>query len=371
MNGEHYSTWLEIDLGIIKNNIRLLQSIAGCEIMPVVKANAYGHGIIEVSEAAVQTGVTWLGVSRLEEAVALRKAGMQCNILVLGYAHPDGVPQAIAENVVLTVYDKEIATAYAQKAQAVNGCLRIHAKLETGMGRLGYFVEDGIEFFKWLEEQKVFILEGAFTHFARADEPEFPTTNEQLDRFIKFINELEKIGKRPRWVHASNTAAILNYPRANFDLVRPGIGIFGCHPSPQTRMPAGFLPALSWKSTLVSVKYLPPGHGVSYGHRYYTQCREKIGVIAAGYADGFRRRRGNFVLIRGKRIPVVGRVCLDQSMVQLDSISDVKVGDEVVLIGAQNGVSITAEDVGEAWDTVNYEVVCGLLARLPRIFIDN
>ena len=371
MNGEHYSTWLEVDLGVIKNNIRNLQSIARCSLMPVVKANAYGHGIIEVSRAAVQTGVNWLGVSRLEEALALRRAGIECNILVLGYSDPDGVPQAIAENVSLTVYDNDIAKAYAQKARSANGCLRIHAKLETGMGRLGYFIENGFEFFRWLEEQRVFNLEGVFTHFARADEPEFPTTNGQIDLFINFIQMLEKAGKRPRWVHASNTAGILNYPRANFDLVRPGIGIFGCHPSAQTRLPPGFRPALSWKSTLVSVKYLPPGHGISYGHAYYTQTREKIGVIAAGYADGFRRRKGNFVLIRGKRIPVIGKVCMDQSMVQLDSISDVKVGDEVVLIGSQNGVAQSAEEVGEAWDTINYEVICGLLGRLPRIFLND
>ncbi len=212
-------------------------------------------------------------------------------------------------------------------------------------------------------------IEGLFTHLARSDEPEVGTTIWQLDRFNRLVRELEAAGLRPGLVHAANSAGSLYFPQAYFDLVRPGIAIYGLHPSAEAPLPQGFRPAMSWKAQLVSVKELPPGHGVGYNYRYFTSGTERIGVIPAGYADGFRRRLGNFVLVGGKRVNVVGGVCMDQCMVRLDEVPSARIGDEVVLMGEQGDLTIRAEDIGLAWGTNNYEVVCGLAARVPRVYL--
>jgi len=367
---EAFSTWLEIDLGAIKNNLKILETISNKPIMPVVKANAYGHGLVEVSRAAVSAGATWLAVARIEEALALRKAGIATRILVLGYTPPRRIADAIREQITLTIYDREVAQAYNDAAISERGRIVVHVKVDSGMGRLGLFVNESAAFMAWLNTLPGLKVEAIFTHFARADEPSLDTTNEQIGRFNLLLSELEKNNLRPGLVHAANSAGTLNFPNGHFDIVRCGIVFYGLQPSPQTPVPEGFKPALSWKSHLTSVKVLPPGHGVSYNFHYFTKTHERIGVIAAGYADGFRRRAGNFALVRGKRVPVVGAVCMDQSMLQLDSVPEAQIGDEVVLIGRQGDQSITADQLAADWGTINYEVLCGLADRIPRIFFE-
>jgi alanine racemase len=290
-------------------------------------------------------------------------------ILVMGYTDPTRVPAAISAGIQLAVYQQETAQQYAAQARSAGSRLRVHAKLDTGMGRLGVFAEEGPAFISALTACKELDVAGVFTHFARADEPDQPSTDRQIDRFSKAVAELESAGLRPPLVHASNSAACLYHPKAWFDVVRPGVAIYGLHPSPAAPLPEGFRAALSWKARLVSVKDLPPESGVSYGHRYVTRKTERIGAIPVGYADGFRRQGGNSVLVGGQRIPVAGTVCMDQCMVQLDAVPQARPGDEVVLIGRQGDAVITAEDIGRAWGTINYEVVCGLAARLPRIYL--
>jgi alanine racemase len=363
------STWLEIDLGAIKNNLNLLTKLTGRPVMPVVKANAYGHGLIEVSKTAVEAGVEWLGVARIEEALALRAAGVACKILVLGYTPPRRVGAAVQEEISLTVYDKAVAQSYADEAVQAGGSVKVHVKVDSGMGRLGVFPQDAVEFVRWLKGQPGLDVEAIFTHFARADEPKYNTTDGQIEKFESALQQLEKEGIKPRLVHAANSAGSLNYPAGRYDLVRCGIAMFGLPPSPDTPLPEGFIPALSWKTHLVSLKTLPPGHGVSYNFQYFTKKDERIGAIAIGYADGFRRRAGNFVLVRGKRVPVVGAVCMDQCMVQLDDVPEAHIQDEVVLIGRQGGEMISADDLAKDWGTINYEVLCGLADRVPRIYI--
>jgi alanine racemase len=369
--GNGYSYWLEIDLGAICGNIQQLKQLCGVPVMAVVKARGYGHGLVETALAAEKAGSPWCGVARLEEAVELRKGGYRQRILVLGYTSPLRVPEAMAHHISLTVYDLEMARGYAAQAQNCQGCLPLHVKFDTGMGRLGLPPEGGIEFLRWLSQQPGLKLEGVYTHFARADEPAVPTTGWQLKRFVELINGVEAAGLRPEWVHACNSAGALCYPAARFDLVRIGIAIYGLNPSPEVTLPAGMRPALTWKTRLTSLKVLPTGHGVSYGHRYFTVQDERIGVIAAGYADGLRRMAGNIALVGGQRVPVVGSVCMDQCMLQLTHLPDARIGDEAVLIGSQGSESIRADDLARNWGTINYEVVCGLDDRLPRVYLNG
>lgn len=365
-----YSAWLEINLNTIGNNVRELLRISQTEVMAVVKANGYGHGAIEVARAAVAAGATWCGVARLEEAVALRRAGINSHILVLGYTSPDRIVEAVNNNISLTIYDQRLGEVYAEQAGRLGVGLRLHIKVDTGMGRLGIPPATAAAFIEKLSRLPQLNIEGLFTHFARADEPRVDTTDRQLDIFDGLVNQLRAEGIAPRYIHAANSAAILNYPRACYDLVRPGIALYGFPPSPETPLPDTIRPGITWKTRLTSVRDFPSGHGISYGHIYTTNGVERIGSIAIGYADGFRRVNGNVALVHGRRVPVVGRVCMDQCMLQLDSVPEACIGDEVVLLGSQGDEMITAEEIGERWGSFNYEVICGLSARLPRIYLD-
>jgi alanine racemase len=368
MNSNGYSAWLEIDLARIKENVKEILRISQTEVMAIVKANGYGHGAIEIAQASIEAGATWLGVARLEEAIALRRAGLNCHILVLGYTSPDRIADAVNHNICLTIYDVAIGEAYAEQASRFGGGLRLHIKVDTGMGRLGISPDTAQTFIESISRQPQLNIEGIFTHFARADEPTAATTQRQMEEFDVLIGNLKKVGVAPRYIHASNSAAILNFPNAHYDLVRPGIALYGYAPSPDTPLPGSIAPGLTWKTRLTSVRTFPSGHGISYGHIYFTRKAERIGSIAIGYADGYRRADGNIALVNGRRVPVVGRVCMDQCMLQLDDVPDAQVGDEVVLMGRQGDEVISAEEIAERWSTFNYEVICGLSARLPRVY---
>jgi alanine racemase len=372
---EHGMTnWLEIDLRAIVNNYRELEHIAERPVMAVVKANAYGHGLETVAQALSEAGAAWLAVARFEEASKLRKAWIETDTLVLGYTDPQWAIPAAVDHIRLTVFDRETASAYSRLVSQRGMVLKVHVKIETGMNRIGVPADQAAAFIAWLHELPGIEVEGLFTHFACADDPqpqENDPTRRQIAVFERVLSAVEKAGLRPAWVHASNSAGILNYPQARYDLVRAGIALYGLHPSPQTQLPATFRPALAWKCQLSDVKHVPAGAGISYNHRYITQAEEFIGTIPVGYADGFRRRLGNKVMVRGKIVPVVGTICMDQCMLQLDQVPEAQPGDEVVLIGEQNGVRRTAEDLAAEWGTINYEVTCAAAARLPRFYINS
>jgi alanine racemase len=371
MHTDELSTWLEINLCAIRNNIQILGRISGKPVMAVVKANAYGHGLIEVGRAAELAGAGWLGIARLEEAVLLREGGVSCPLLVLGYTSRLRVAEAIQYRVNLAVYDPDLVQQYGQAARDAGELLKVHAKFDCGMGRLGLFPEQGLDFIRQVSSTPGLTLEGMFTHFPRADETDRLPTIHAISRFQMLVEAAQSAGMRPSWVHAANSATTIYFPEARFDLVRCGISVYGLHPSDETPLPEGFQTALTWKARLSSVKMLPPGHGVGYNRRYTTTRYERIGAVAVGYADGMRRRLGNFALVGGIRVPVVGGVCMDQMMVQLDEVPEAKAGDEVVLIGRQGEAVITAEELGLEWGTNNYEVVCGLANRVPRFYIES
>jgi alanine racemase len=368
-NLQSYSSWVEIDLSAIQNNIRLIAQRTGAQVMAVIKANAYGHGAMPVARAALEAGATWFGVSSLDEALELRQGGLTSPILALGYTPLGRLAEAIADRISITVWTPEQVESASSLAGNLGKMAGVHLKVDTGMSRLGVQPEEALHLGHQLAEAQNILFEGIFTHYARSDEADRTTTDLQEARFREVLAGFESDGIRPPLVHAANSAASISRPEACFDLVRAGIAIYGLHPSKECRLPSGFRPALTWKGVLSQVKVLPPGRGVSYGHIYTTRDEERIGTLPVGYADGFRRIEGNQVLVRGKRVPVVGRVCMDQSMLLLDALAQARSGDEVVLIGSQGGERITAEEVAGRWNTVNYEVVCGIGARVPRVYI--
>jgi alanine racemase len=276
---------------------------------------------------------------------------------------------AISKQVSLTVWNEGQIQAASQVAEDLGADARLHIKVDTGMSRLGVQPASALNLVKHAGNMPRVILEGIFTHYALADELDPEPTNAQEAIFLELIEFLQVEGLRPAHVHAANSAAGLTRPSSYFDLVRMGIALYGLHPSPNCRLPPEFRPALTWKTQVSQIKTLPAGRGISYGHSYTTRSQESIGTLPIGYADGFRRLAGNQVLINGVKAPVVGRVTMDQIMVRLDGIPQVKAGDEVVLIGQQGDARISAEEVAETWGTINYEVVCAIGPRVPRLYL--
>jgi len=367
MENKH-SSWVSVNLDAIKGNVRLLIEQTSTPVMAIVKANAYGHGSVPVALAALQAGATWCGVARPSEALELRQAGLTCPILLMGYTPEAYISEMIANRISLTVWDighvKQISASAAQSGHNAH----LHLKVDTGMSRLGIQVNQADTLAKKIADEPNIYLEGIFTHFARADEADTATTDAQESRLLELIATLDKHSIQPPWNHAANSAASLTRPSAYFNLLRFGIAMYGLHPSSECPMPSTFCPALTWKTVLSQVKSLSAGRGVSYGHTYTTRKTERIGTIPVGYADGFRRIPGQQVLISGKRVPVVGTICMDQIMVQLDTVPDAKAGDEVVLIGQQQQAYNSAEQMASSWGTINYEVVCAIGSRVPRLY---
>lgn len=362
-------TWVEIDLDAIANNVRLLAQIAApAKIMAILKADAYGHGMVKVTRTVLNNGAGWVGVATLGEAITLRKNGIDAPILVLSYMPAWQAHDAINYNISATIFTAELAQAFSLAASDLNKNAYVHIKVDSGMGRLGLLPEQVLPFMRALPKRGLRV-EGMYTHFATADEADLSHAHDQLRRFKALLAQLDEAGLRPPLIHAANTAGLLNLPDSHFDMVRPGIGLYGLPPAPDTPLPEGFRPALTFKSTVGQVKTLPPDSPIGYGATYRTKGEETIAIIPVGYADGFRRapRTWGEVLVKGQRAPLVGRVSMDQSAIHISHIPNVRQGDEVVLIGQQGNEIITAEEVAENLGTINYEVVSELLARIPRV----
>jgi len=366
-----HSTWVTVDLRAIEKNVSAVKAVAEIPVMAVVKANAYGHGMIPVAGAALRGGAQWLGVARVEEALELREAKFTCPVLVLGYVPDSRISGAVNNDISLTVWSVDQLKSITSLAGEFILPAKLHLKIDTGMSRLGAQVSDALSIAERIFTTKSVYLEGLSTHYARADEEDLSSARNQEHEFNTVVDKLAKAGIKPHLVHAANSAATLFMPDSRFSLIRPGISIYGLQSSGARMLPSEFQSALEWKAILSQVKMLPPGRGVSYGHEYVTQKEERIGIVPVGYGDGFRRVVGNQVLVGGRLVPVIGRVCMDQVCVQLDEVPSAQAGDEVVIIGSQGGSRITAEQVAERWGTINYEVVCGLAARIPRIYFDN
>lgn len=361
-------SWVEIDASAIANNVRRIKERVGenVSMMAVVKADAYGHGAVLASQVALANGATYLAVASIAEAMALRDAGVNAPILVLSYAPVQSVRQAIQQNITLSIYDLEQAQLYDRVARSSPKDLKVHVKLDTGMGRLGFFAEDVVKAFRNLRVMTNLEVEGIFTHFSSAGEDD-PYTALQIRLFEDAIAPLRAAGFGFKFVHASNSSGLFSPHKPFFNVVRPGVILYGLQPE-GSEMPVGMRPAMTWKTTILQVKDFPPNYPIGYSRTYYTKGDEKIAMLPVGYADGFRRapRTWQYVLVRGQRAPLVGRVSMEKSAINVTHIPDVKMGDEVVLLGKQGNETITAELVAKWLDTINYEVVTSILARVPR-----
>ena len=367
-------TWVEIDLSAIANNTRQIQALVGprVRILASLKADAYGHGALKVARTVLHNGASMLGVATVSEATPLRDAGISAPILVFGYVPLWQMRDAVLLDLTITLYSIESAQALSRAAVALGKVVNVHVKIDSGMGRLGIRAEqpeDVIQLVNEITRLPGLALEGIFTHFAMADSTDMTHAHLQLNRFLRVLSVLEERKIRPPLVHAANSAATIHMPEAHFNMVRPGIALYGLDPSAQVRLPEGFRPALSFKTQVAQVKAIPEGECISYGCTYITERPTTVAVLSVGYADGFRRAPTNWgsVLIHGQEAPLLGRVCMDQCIVDVSHIPQTRVGDEVVLIGRQGNAALTAEQVAQRLGTINYEVVSEILARVPRV----
>lgn len=369
--------WVEINLAAIENNARRLVEIAGdAQAMAIVKANAYGHGAVEVARAALRGGVHWLGVVSVGEALELRAADLAAPILVTGSTPPEWMRAAVANDIALTIFTLEGARALSAIARASNRRARLHLKVDTGMTRLGVAPSEAVALARAVSALPNIEIEGVYTHLAAADMPSADGwgdafTRQQITIFCEVVNALAAIGIAPRYRHCANSPATLRFPEARFNLIRSGILICGLEPDPAVPRPVGFIPALTFKARVAHIRAVAAGTFIGYGGAYRAPRAQRIAIVGVGYADGYRRALANKgqVLIHGARAPIIGRVCMDQCFVDVTHIPNVAVGDEVMLIGRDGAEEISAEELAEQMGTNNYEVVTTISARVERRYI--
>jgi len=352
------------------NQVRMLIP-AGCKVLAVVKANAYGHGSIEVSRELENAGVDMLGVATVDEGLRLRKAGINKDILVLGLICAGSVQDIIKWRLTPVVYSQSVVKSLSEASCSAGIKVPVHVKVDTGMRRIGVDSDDAAEFVSSISNFKGITIQGLMTHFAESDLDDKDFVKEQLSRFLTACKNIEEAGIRIPLKHAANSAAIIDMKETHLDMVRPGIMLYGYSPSALSREKADLKPVMTLKSSIIYVKKVPPKTGISYG-RIFTTSRETIvATLPVGYADGFSRRLSNTgqVIIRGVRAPVIGRVCMDMTMVDVTDIPGAAVGDEVAIIGGPDGNGIYADDIARWTDTIPYEVLCGIGERVDRVYI--
>jgi len=359
--------WAEIDHSAIEKNIQTIKNTLEDTtlFMAVVKANAYGHGMIEVAKTAVAAGADRLGVALLEEAVALRDAGIKVPVQVLSEIPQSGVADALDSDIMLSIYTEAMLDKVKDEAIRRRKKVKVHLKVDTGMNRAGAKPKEARSLYEQIINDEYIELEGVFTHFAVADDPSETFTSKQLDELLK----LKKDFKADLIWHAANSAATLFFPESQLDMVRIGIALYGLQPSHVLKSKIELVPALSLKAKIALVKDLKEGDGLSYGLTYRAGRDHLVGVLPIGYADGYSRILSNRseVLIQGIRSPVIGRVCMDQLLVAIPDDIQLLDSEVITLIGRDNGECITAEELGDIMGTINYEIICSISERVPRI----
>ncbi len=360
-----------VDLDAIRHNLAELRKRVGqgCKILAAVKANAYGHGLVAVAHTCVSAGVDMLGVAIVEEALELRQQGIKCPILMFAPESSDSAEEIVQHRITATVCDEEVTSALSQAALKFDLTAKVHLNVDTGMGRGGLKLEEASEFAEKVAGLGGLKLEGVWTHFPVADQDDQFTVN-QIESFARCVRKMKhKVGKIPI-IHAANSAAVLKYPSSYFDMVRVGIAVYGLEPFEEASKMARLVPALTLKSRIVQLKQVSPGSGISYGRRFIAGRPTWIATVPIGYADGYSRLlsgKGE-ALVHGQRVPVVGTICMDQLMLDVSDVPGVQKGDEVILIGQQGSIRITAEELAKKMNTINYEVVCRIGPRVPRVY---
>jgi len=363
------STKAIVDLKAIAYNVAQIRKRIGGnrDIMAVVKADGYGHGAVEVSLSALKSGANCLGVAVPEEGEQLRKAGIDIPITVLGLIQPEEAYKVVDFNLEQTLCSLEVAEALNQIASNEGTVVNVHIKVDTGMGRVGVQPMDALAFVRMIGRFKNLNLKGIFSHFSCADEVDKTFAKKQVEIFDRLVREIETSGVRIPKRHMANSAAILDLPESYFDLVRPGIMIYGLYPSNEVSHSIELKSAMTFMTKVMFVKWVPSGSSISYGRTFTTQKETLVATLPVGYADGYSRLllgRGE-VLIKGYRVPLIGRVCMDMCMVDVSEVENVQPGDEVILFGEGLPVDEIAEKIG----TINYEVVCAVGKRVPRVYI--
>ena len=363
-----------VDLGSVKHNVRYLKGIIGerCRLMAVVKANAYGHGDIQVARAALAAGAHGLGVALVEEGARLREASFDCPVYLLFEPPPRGAAPAVELGLVCSVYSEPFARALSEACRSKGATATVHLKVDTGMHRVGVPVERAGEFARMLASLPGLEVQGAYTHFAVATEPDDPFTLRQMDAFESACAEVEAAVGHSLIKHAANSAGVMSFPRSHYDMVRVGIAMLGLSPSEDTPGIAELRPALALAGEVAFVKRVAAGEGMSYGLTYAPSGDTYVATLPVGYADGLSRLLSGKaeVLIAGKRRPLVGTVCMDVCLADLGD-EPVEPGTRFILIGEEGEERISAEDVAREMGTINYEVACMISSRVPRLFVDE
>lgn len=370
--------YARIDLDAIVSNVERMKRRMNddTKIMAVIKADGYGHGSVQVAEMLEHYDYIWgFAVATLDEAIVLRAEDIKKPILVLGCVFPDQYMEMLQNDIRMNIYTEEMAESISQMAAQIGKTAYMHIKLDTGMGRLGFDVdENAVNSIERISNMKHVCMEGIFTHFAKADEADKTFTNQQLEKFQRMVEELAQRDVHFMYEHCSNSAAIINAPEADMDLVRAGISVYGLYPSEEvSKENLQLKPAMTLKSHVAFVKEVDAGTPISYGGTFVSEKKMRIATIPVGYADGYPRNLSNngFVLVRGKKAPIVGRICMDQFMVDVTDIEGVNFGDKVTLIGTDGNECITVEMLSELSGRFNYEFICDLGKRIPRVYVKN
>ncbi|MBU3142545.1 alanine racemase [Clostridium sp. CF012] len=368
--------WAEVDLDKLAYNMREIRRVArSASIIAVVKADAYGHGAIDVAPVLLQNGANRLAVAVISEAVELRRSGIECPIMILGFTPPNLIDNLLKYNIEQAVYSYEFAKELSKMAKNKNKIARIHIVVDTGMGRLGYLPnDDSVEEVYNISKLPNIIVEGMFCHFSSADEKDKAYTYSQVNKYNYFYEKLKEKKVNIYMRHMANSAAIIDLPETHYEAVRPGIILYGYYPSEEVNKEnINLKPVMTLKTNVVHIKTMPPGEYVSYGRKFKTERESIIATLPVGYADGYTRllyQKGK-VIIKGSFAPVIGRICMDQCMIDVTDIPGVKIGDEVILMGEDEKNKFTADTIAELIGTINYEIVCMVGKRVPRVYIKD
>ncbi len=369
--------WAEINLDNLAHNMREIRKLTKPDalVTAVIKADGYGHGATKITKTLLENGADRFAVAVIDEAIELRNSEVNVPILVLGYTSPQRAEEVLQYDIEQTVYSMEVAEALSKEASRVNKISKIHIKIDSGMGRIGLQPNnDTIEIIKKIYNMPHIVIEGIFTHFAIADEVDKTYTNQQFEKFSWVCNELEKAGIHIRLKHCGNSATIIDLPQMHENMVRAGIILYGLAPSNDVELQKLELKqVMSLKARVTHVKEISEGQSVSYGRKFIASKTSKIASLPLGYADGYTRLLSGKAeaLIKGIRVPVIGRICMDQCMIEVTGIEDVNVGDEVVLFGEQGQSFISIDELAEKLGTINYEIVCMIARRVPRVYIQD
>jgi alanine racemase len=394
MNNEYHRVYARIDLDAIKFNMTSIRNHVNdnddnnkydviknqvnqkVKVMAVIKADGYGHGAIPIGRELEKLGVDYIAIAIYQEGVQLRKEGIKTPILVLGNTPNEAYDKLIEYDLTQTIYSIHMGKELETFAKAYNKIVKIHLKIDTGMGRIGLKaihqpVEKVINSIKELYSSKYLLLEGIYTHFSKADEEDKSYTNMQIEVFDNIINALSEEDMLPEFVHASNSAGLIGVRKARYNMVRAGISLYGLFPSRQVEHVLKLKPAMSIISRVVFIKEVEKGEAISYGGTYITDKPSRIATIPIGYADGYSRALSNKgkVVIHGKYAPIIGRICMDQFMVDVTHIENVVENDEVYLIGGIEDATVSVEEIADLMQTINYEVVCLIGKRVPRVYV--